>query len=530
MLAWVVLCALAAVGCTGGDRPELDEEPEAGTDGPVDGGALRLGLSGVATLDPAAADPANQSELMLVDLLYDGLTEFDPATGEVRPAVASGWSPNDELTVWTFTIDDQRTFADGRQIVADDVKRSLQRAAESGSDSLAGSRLDIVEGHAAFVEGGDELSGIKVVDDFTVEVTLSAPFAALPELLSAPAYGVSGDGDDSGVASESGPFGFDHASSTELVDEEGRPAFEEAVLSRAAWSQAHLDEVELHLFPDVVGSYKAFVDGDVDVSLVPGEEVEAAGERYGTGGFVPFHLILYFGFNLNDPVFESGEFRRALLQSVDRQAVVEEVFGASADVLEGLVAQGVAGADGDPCGEPCAYDVDAAKATLAQLFPEGDIPTVALDYFEDEQEQALAEALAAQLEAAGIPTELRPKPFDEYSSFAVSGKQQLFRFGWVGVYSSPDPYLAPPFSTGSIDNVTGFGSTAVDEALKSARSAVDVGERAAAYGEAERLIMEQTPVIPIAQFRTHAVIADDVRDLLVGVDGTFDPEVVWIQP
>lgn len=496
----------------------------------MEGGTLRLGLSGVQTLDPAAADPANQSELMVADLLYDGLTELDPATGEVRPAVASAWSPNEDLTVWTFTIDDQRTFADGRQIVAEDVKRSLQRAAQSGSASLAGSRLDIVEGHAAFVEGGDDLSGIEVVEDFTLEVTLIAPFAALPELLSAPAYGITGDGDDSGIASESGPFAFDHSSSAELVDDEGGPTFEEAVLSRAAWSRAHIEAVELHLYPEVADSYGAFVDGEVDVSLVPGQEVQAAGERYGTDGFVPFHLILYFGFNLNDPVFESAEFRRAVLQSVDRQAVVEEVFGGSADVLEGLVAQGVTGAGTDPCGEPCAFDLEVAKATLAELFPEGDIPTVALDYFEDEREQALAEALAAQLAAAGIPTELRPKPFDEYSSFAVSGHQQLFRFGWVGVYSSPDPYLAPPFSTGSIDNVTGFGSTAVDDALAAARSTVDAEERAGAYGEAERLIMEQTPVIPLAQFRTHAVLADDVRDLQIGVDGTFDSEAVWIQP
>ena len=83
----------------------------------------------------------------------------------------------------------------------------------------------------------------------------------------------------------------------------------------------------------------------------------------------------------------------------------------------------------------------------------------------------MAEIVADDLEAVGIPTELRPQPLEDYKRFVVSGEQELFSFGWIGAYGSPDAYLAPLFGSAANDNLTGYRSAAVDGLLAEARSA-----------------------------------------------------------
>src|SRR5207249_941595 len=116
----------------------------------------------------------------------------------------------------------------------------------------------------------------------------------------------------------------------------------------------------------------------------------------------------------------------------------------------------------------------------------------------------------------------RPLPSDQYDQFAVSGQQQLFRLGWIGVDPTQDAYVAPLFATGSRGNTTGFSVAAVDQLLASARATADPGSRVQLYQQAEQQIMAQAPIVPIAQFETKALVGSQVRGLLLNVDGTFD--------
>ena len=447
----------------------------------------------------------------MADLLFDGLTTVGPAANTASPAIAQSWSPSPDLKVWTFKLRPDAKFSNGRAITASDAKFSLERVISQGT-SVVSSRLEHV-------------STIKVVDPHTLEVDLDTPLAVLPEMLAAPEFGIvapeSIDAAHPALVNPpvgSGPFAFAKQNGNVIE------------LDRAPGATAHLNQIDVTEY-DPAGLGAAtddFAAGKLDFALVSSDRAQLAAQRFGTAGFQPFDAELFYAFNLLDPTFADVRFREAIVKSVDRAALVKAVYPSSADVLTGVVPEGVAGHVADPCGAACAYDPAGAKALLAQAFPNGSVPTVNLDYFTGDNEEAVVDAIAADLGAVGIPTNKRPLPPDQYDPFVVSGQEALFRLGTLGVYPSPDAYLAPLFTTGSHDNTTGFSDPAVDELIGSARSTADPATRLGLYQQAEAAVMQQVPILPIAQFLTKSVVSPRVHDLVLGIDGTFDGTKVWV--
>jgi ABC-type transport system substrate-binding protein len=290
----------------------------------------------------------------------------------------------------------------------------------------------------------------------------------------------------------------------------------------------YVQRVELRQFDDVAASYRAFAKGELDWSRVPPDEVAAAASRYGDRAFRPYVGELFYGFNMKNPKFADGRFREAVVHAIDREAIIRAVYGSTVLPMNGLVVAGVAGHVDDACGAACTHDVGRARALVAQVYGAGPPPEVNIDYDEDETQTAVARAIQAGLAEAGIKATLRVKPLKDYQTFAVSGQQELFRLGWIGAYPSPDAFLEPLFATGSPSNLTGFSSAEVDAAFASARSEADGVKRLGLYQSAEKQVMAQLPVIPIAQFQLHSVAASGVHALAPTALGTFDASVVWL--
>jgi ABC-type transport system substrate-binding protein len=504
--------AAAAAASAGGGKPRA-------------GGELRVGVTRVGSLDPAQARTVEQ--LLVADQLFDTLTTPNPATLEPQPELASRWQSSPDLRQWDFTLRPGATFANGRPITADDVKYTLERIARPDLASPAADLLAPITGDAAFVQGkAPGIAGITVLAPDTVRIALDAPMAVLPSVLSSPVFGV--------VPREaveaappapafaqapvgSGPFTFSATvgDTIELVPAKGHDSF----LSKLLFRQ----------FDDVATSYQAFQRGDLDWSRVPPEQVADASRRYGPKAFRPYLAELFYGFNLRSPKFADPRFREAIVHAIDRRAIDTAVYASTVLPLDGLVVAGVPGHQSDACGDRCAHDVAKAKALVAQAFPAGTTPPeIFIDYDQDETQAAVAKAIQAGLGEAGIKATLRPKALSDYQSFAVSGQQELFRLGWIGAYPSPDAFLPPLVATGSTSNLTGFSSPAVDQGLAAARAEPDPAKRVALYQTAERDVMAQLPVIPIAQFQLHSVESGRVRGLAPTAMGTFDASVVWL--
>jgi ABC-type oligopeptide transport system substrate-binding subunit len=512
-----VLLVLAA--CSGGGEPSAVRR---GADEPVPG-VLRVGIERPQSLDPAQA--RTPSELLVADQLFDALTAYDPETLAVQPALAAKWTASADQRRWDFTLRPGATFANFRTITSADVKYSLERIAKKGSSSPAASQLDTVVGFKALnVEGrGETLSGVTTPAPDVVRIELDQPLSSLPAVLGHPTFGIvpreSVEAGSPGFAVQpvgSGPFTL-QSRNDDLLH-----------LVPAPGVNLPLRAVDFHLEADPSASYEDFLAGRLDWTSVPPDRVEQVAERQGGSGARPYLGELFYGFNLKSPKFADVRFRQAIVAAIDREAIVKVVYGPSAKVLRGLIPEGVPGAQADACGERCTRSVERAKSLVAAAFAGKPVPEVAIDFDDDGTQRAVAQAIQANLQEAGIPALLRPHTYADYLRFAISGQQELFRLGWIGAYPTADAFLTPLFQSGMRDNITGFSNTPVDNTLKNGRAEADEVKRIGAYQAAERLVLDQMPIVPMAQFQFQSVSSPRVSGLVVSGLGTFDATKVRV--
>lgn len=480
-------------------------------------GPVRVGLPRALVVDPSIASLAEPSELMTVDLLYDGLTRLDDE-GVAVPALASYWEADPTFTVWRFRLDPARTFASGRALTPADVVASLTWLVRRGDTSLAALRLEPIVGFRALVDGAaSTLEGVRVAADGALEIILDRPMSSLPTLLAGPSFGIV---DPTTLASvvTTGLGAVDPTGewSSQLDEVTGG-------LALSPRGEASEGIEELHLVPhdDANEAYAAFEAGELDWAEVPNEAIGEAIERYGDDAFSPFHAELFYGMNLRNETLANEGLRRAISRAIDRDAIVRAVYPDLAIALDQVVPAGVPGRADGPCPD-CGFDPGAARAALAAAYPDGGVPVVPIDFDQSPAQEAMARIVADNLDDVGIPTELRPRPLEDYKQFVVGGGHALFSFGWIGAYSSPDAYLAPLFGSDSDDNLIGLESPEIDELLTGARSGALGDEADQRWAEAERTLLESAVVVPIAQFRSQAVLSERLRGFAQGVDGTVD--------
>lgn len=499
-------------------------------DGPVDegsaprsGGTLRLALSDLRTLDPARA--VHPVEVMTVDHVFDTLVTYEPETLEIGPGVAASWEASFDQRRFTFQLRDDVRFHDGSAVTAADVKATLERVVSTAVESPAAFLLEGVSGYRAFRDEDaiEELEGVEVVDERTVAIELEEPFADFPAVLGNPRLGIvpasAGAGELGDDLVGSGPLMLVERSDSiirlERFDDH-RP--------QASW----VDGVEIELVNTVETAYGRLGDGDADIAPVPADRVSEAAAEYGEAGLGPFLGVLFYGMNLELSEFDDVRARAALLHAVDTGRIIDVAYGGTIEPTSGLVPAQVPGAADDACGERCRHDPDLARELLAEAFPDGDVPTVAIDFDDDGPQQLVASAIKDDLEAVGVSTELRAHDFSEFGRVLVGDDKELFRFGHLADFPTPDAFLSPLFSTGSESNLTGLEDDEIDEMLRAARAEPDPDARAELYREAEQVILSRFPVLPIAQFNNRWAAADGVGGFAVTPMGTFDIAEVFL--
>ncbi|HUR23474.1 MAG TPA: ABC transporter substrate-binding protein [Acidimicrobiales bacterium] len=518
-LLWAALAALVVLE----PAPTADGDRGAeGRGGGVSGGVLRVGVTGVTTLDPARARSIDQQ--LVVDQLFDSLTALDARSDAVVPSLADRWEASGDQRQWDFHLRPGSTFSNGRAITAADVKYSLDRIARPGSGSPAADLLQPVSGYVALRQGATDLAGVTVPAPDVVHISLEQPWSVLPSVLSSPAFGVVPR--EAVEAPAPAPeFGHLPVGSGPFRLAGRRPGT--LSLVRSMPSAGRIAGIEVRMFSSVARAFGEFTKGRLDWAQVPPEDIDAAGREYGRAGFSPYVAEMFYGFNLTNPKFADPRFREALVRGIDRRAIVAAVYQGTVGTVEGVVLAGVADFQPRACGR-CGHDPTRARELLAAAFPGVAPPEVGLDYDDDPTQEAVAKAMQASLREVGVTVVVRPRPPDQYDHFVVSGQQELFRLGWIAAYSSADAFLAPLFTSGSPNNLTGFSSPAVDEQLRRARSEPDAARRVELYREAERAILDEVPIIPIVQFRLHAVVSPRVENLRPTALGSFDASVVTL--
>jgi ABC-type transport system substrate-binding protein len=518
VVACVVLSLLA--GCNA--DPNIAE--------PESGGTFRIALSSVDSLDPASADTLE--EQLIAEQLFESLTRWNPVSLEAESAIASSWTVSADQRVFDFSLRTDLTFANGRTITADDVKYSIERVSRKDSISPLSEILAPVTGFVAWhvdaVAGG--MTGIVATSPTTLRISLDQPWSVLPSVLANPGFGVVPREAVEAVAPAelfvdrpvaSGAFQFDR-----------RDADGSIMLTRRASGvikSPYVDAVQIRFYGSQAETYAALKDDQVDWARVPTSDAAEAVDLFGEDGIRSYFAVLYYGLNANRPELADRRFREAIVRSVDRPTINRDDFAGTTIEIDGVVPRGVPGSQDDPCQGKCTFDRSVSTQLIKDSYSLVAPPAVFIDFDDDPLQTTVATRIKDGLGAVGVPSTLRPHAAADYPAFVRSGEASLFRLGWVATYPHADAFLTPLFATAAPGNLLKYSNPAVDISLALARSNADLVARNDAYRAAERAVIQDYAVIPIAQYRVFSAAQPDARGIALNGMGLYDASSVWMR-
>jgi ABC-type transport system substrate-binding protein len=400
-----------------------------------------------------------------------------------------------------------------------------------------------VQGFDAMQDGSaTELEGVKVVDDNTLEVTLSYPFGDFEYVVGHPSLGPVPQEEvekdpaafadmpiGNGPYKMAGPWQHD-----QLI---------QVVRNDDYYGQTtYADGVDFKIFKDQETAFLEFKAGNLDFTQIPSGQIQATITEYGesedgltvspgkqtlTG---PETAIYYVLFNNDDELLSNVDLRRALSLAVNREAIAQTVYEGTREPATGIVPAGVAGYLDDQWAYS-KYDVEQAKQLLETAgSPGGEgLPELTLSFNSGSGHEDVMALIQADLATIGVNVVLDGSEWAQYLDKLDAADYQLGRLGWIADYPIIDNFLYPLFYSESADNASFYKNPAVDEALLDARATVDTNERIAKYQEIERTIGEDAPVMPIVKYRHQHVGSDRIMGLVYSPMGLASLEVTWIQ-
>lgn len=535
-----VATAAAALGCTGEGGASPPATPTPASTPASDSAAspasprqtLRWAVEDVEHIVPG--DATSRDELLVVSALFEPLTRLD-ATGRPQAALATSWESLDDGRRWRFTLSDDARFVDAdgeqRRVVAADVAFAWNRAAAEGrADYL----LRHVQGYDAVVTGqASELSGLRAVDDSTLEVRLRQPRTAFDIVVSHPSLAPlpRHRWRDDPQAMQQRPVGNGPYRMAEAMVAD-RFIRVQAVDS---W-HGGTPEVDEILFQSMSrnSAFVAFQQERLHVGRVPQGAVEQARQEYGLagpgglgGGLVtdPVPDLLALGVNVEAAPFDSVEVRRALSLAVDRQALAASTGTSVQAAATSLLLPGLPAGGNGRCGY-CYHDTAAAAAAFAAA----DVEELTLWVDSQGGHEALVAQLRRDLAAAGVTLQVEQRSFADWIEAVRSGEASLFRLAWAPQHLTGLDVLEPLFRPDGLWNHTGVADAELGQLLDQARAAESRPARHGYLRRAEQRALELAAVIPLGRREHRLVVSDRVQRLQLGPLGRADLSRVGLAP
>jgi ABC-type transport system substrate-binding protein len=469
--------------------------------------------------------------------------ETDDAGNVVAPPVAEEMSGLEVVsdTEFTVTLKDGWTFHDGTPVDAQSFVDAWNYTAYSPNAQGASYFFANVEGYDDLqaptdadgnVTGdpaSEEMSGLKVVDDKTFTVTLTGPFAQFPVTVGYTAfYPLPKAFFDDPEAFGKKPIG----NGPYKADEEFVPGQGFTVSRYDDYAGEELglaDSVEFRVYTDINTAYTDVQGGNLDVlNNIPPDAIASAPDEFGDRyGETPSSSFTYMGFPTYDPRYADKRVRQAFSMAIDRQAITDAIFEGSRQPAYSVIAPVVDGYRDDAC-QYCQLDVDKANQLLDEAGFDRSQP-VELWFNAGAGHDAWVEAVGNQLrENLGIEYVLKGDlDFSEYLPLQdAKGMTGPFRLGWSMDYPSPQNYLEPLYSTAALppagSNATFYSNPDFDALIQQGNAATSNDEAISFYQQAEDLLLEDMPVMPMFYGLEQTVWSENVSDVKIDIFGRID--------
>ena len=525
-----------------GSEESASEELRPAEGGKFYGGIYRVNeTESIKTLDPAGLNDAPSHHV--VHQIAETLVDFDKDLNLI-PELAESWELSEDQLTYTYNLrkgimfHDSPCFPDGkgREMKASDVKFCFDRildakVASKGADYFRGKVVGGQEYYDATVggekpEGG--VPGFRVVDDYTFQVQLTAPFAAFKYY---PALGMG--------------YIYPH----EALDHYGNDFFRNLVATGPFvlndWKQDQeltLDRNQNYWRKDQNGNQLPFLDGvrvtfkaDQTTMLtdfrngnleenyrIPSQFMEAVfteGSEENSNWklspeyskfevhSVPALSTQYYGMLTTSDVFDDKRVRQAFNYAIDRERIIKFVLKgqAAGPGIHGLVPPSM---PGYPIDKVKGYEFDVAKAKSLMAdagYPNGEgFPDITLQLNSGGgRNQEIAEAIQAMLsQNLGITVELQLVQWSQHLERIDKGEASFFRLGWIADYPDPENFLnllwgRNAAQAGQISpiNSTRYNNPEFDKLFEQALATPDDEERMELYAKAEQVAVNDAPML-----------------------------------
>lgn len=432
-------------------------------------------------LNPTSLDPHRAIEgysFMVTNQIYDTLVRLGEG-GVIEPGLAQAWS-RPEPTVLRLELRQGVRFHDGQVLDAAAVAASLQRL----SNPLLAAR-------GAFLLGA--IDEYRVVDAHTLDLVTDPPFVPLLANLTFPALAIVPPDAGLDLARApvgTGPFRFVRWRAGDEV---------ELVANEAYWGGAPaLAGVRFRIIPDAAAQAIAFRAGDLDLihDLTPDAYAALADRPDVVRSSYPSERTSYLEFNTAHPVLGDVRVRRAFAHAIDAPLLVDALFGDLALPPGGPLAPLVRYALQDPL--PYPFDPERARALLREAGVEDLTLTLDLGN-EGGTEELVAQYLQAALADVGVRLELRRSDFATLWDIVTSDRAELSFSFWGSDTLDPDFMLGAALHSREVggNNTSRYANPAFDALLDRGATTTDEAARAAIYTEAQRMVLDDLPMLPL---------------------------------
>lgn len=440
--------------------------------------------------EPTTLDPQAQGKMScgaVSTQIYDTLVTLDE-NGQPLPCLAESWEQIDDTT-FRFYLREGVKFHNGDTLTAEDVRYTIERACTNPGSS------------STFITFDPE--NTKAIDDLTVEIKLKSPDASIYDTLNGQRVAI--------VCKRA-------------IEEMGEDAFGHAPVGTGPYKlEEWVTGTELHLTanedywgeapktPNLV--YKIITEsanrviemetGNADICLnVLASEVPRLQEAEGISVEMgPGYQYTTITFNMQDPVLSDVRLRQALAYAIDREAIVDAVYGDTATVADSIMPTTILGAK---TYDPNMYDVEAAKQLIAEAGY-GDGLTLNFVVQPLEEMQRLTEAVQNMWKQIGVETNVSTA---EVAAYLAQGNtlQVGIRNG-----SASDPASTLIIYDSAFGDRLNSNNAELDKMLADAKGIYDTEKRAEAYYDICDYLWEQKWTIPLAFKNTIYAVSDKVE-------------------
>lgn len=513
------------------------------------------------------------SSYHVVNQVYEGLVKFNQKDLTIMPCIAESWETNDEATRFTFHLrkgilfHDDACFDDGegREVTAFDFKYCFDRLCESRPDNQGFWVFkDKVAGANEYYQstinkkplsGG--VSGITVLDDYTLQIELLYPFAGFRNVLATPftavfpKEAVEKYGEAMRVKCVgTGPFSVKELREGESIILERNNKY--WGVDEYGNSLPYLDAVYITFIKEKKTEFLEFKKGNLDmVYQLPFEmindilgDIENSKSEYNQFQLqiTPAMSVQYYGFQHQHELFQNKYLRKAFNYAIDRQKIVDftlqgegipATFGIVPPAIKGYAAQKVKGYE---------FNLDSARSNLAKAgFPNGNgLPEITLQLNSGgSQNTQLAGAIQMMLkENINVDVALNIVPLPQHLENLEAGKSLFWRAGWTADYPDPETFLnllygghvPDKLSDKSYVNVVRYASAEFDSLFMLALKEPDREKRYKLFGQADQVAMDDAAIIPLYYEENYRLLQPGIKNFVANAMEYRDLKKVYFEP